>query len=139
MCKRFKGKEYVFMTHNSIIDTKYFLLLFLLTIIILDILRPYSRSTFHPSQSPLHPDLYELHQCSSQLCSDNGRHKQLIRGGRREIGVFIAQALSQLDCRLAETEFLHQSFTALIDHSTAAATNPPPGSGKYFIFLLLQA
>ena len=93
MCKHFKGKEYVFMTHNSIIDTRYFLLLFLLTIIILDILRPSSRSTFHPSQSPLHPDLYGLHQCSSQFCSDNGRHKQLIRWQKRDWGIYCPGSL----------------------------------------------
>ena len=96
------------------IHIQYCLLLFLPTMIILDILCTPSRSTFHPSLPSLYPDLNRLDQLGSQWSSDSGRHQQLIRGGKREIRVLTAQDLFMIDCRLAKTTFPQQSSWFLL-------------------------
>lgn len=115
MCKHFKDKECVFMSYNSIIDTKYFLLVFLpsdyfgYTLPFLQ-LHFSSFSTFSMSW-PLCTALPGF-----WLCSGKGRHQQLIIRARSRC------LISRLPpCWIADQGKLCFStkFTACVDNSTS--------------------
>lgn len=104
MCKHFKDKECVFMSYNSIIDTKYFLLLFLPS--------DYFGFLYLPPD-PLSIFFYLLYVRTSMDCIT--WFPVVLRQGeapavdyKSKIQVFNIQAPSLLGCRSEETVFLHQ-------------------------------